>query len=74
MTSNITQLILDATDLLRAPSRHRLQAARRARRQSMPVFAFVLGAIAAGFAYGPLSFWALLLPVAALCLLASLSP
>lgn len=74
MTSNITQLILDATDLLRAPSEHRVQAARRARRQFMPVLAFMLGAIAAGFAYGPLSFWALLLPIVLLCLLAWVSP
>jgi uncharacterized membrane protein YoaK (UPF0700 family) len=51
-----------------------VQAARRARRQFMPVLAFVLGAIAAGFAYGPLSFWALLLPIVALCLLAWVSP
>jgi uncharacterized membrane protein YoaK (UPF0700 family) len=67
-------VLMDATDLLRAPSQHRRQAARRARRQFMPVMAFVPGAIAAGFAYGPLSFWALLLPVVALCLLACLSP
>lgn len=74
MTSNITQLILDATDLLRAPPARRLQAAHRARRQFMPVAAFVVGAVAAAFAYEALSFWALLLPIAALCVLAWQSP
>lgn len=74
MTTNITQLILDATDLVCAPAPRRLQAARRTHRQLMPVLGFVLAAIAAAFAYGALSFWALLLPIGALCVLAWLSP
>lgn len=74
MTNNITQLILEATDLLRAAAQHRRHSARAARRQFFPVAAFTVGAIAAAFAYGAASFWALLLPVGALCLLAWQSP
>lgn len=74
MTNNITQLILDATDLVHAPAPQRLHVAHRVRRQFLPVAAFTIGATAAAFAYGAASFWALLLPIAALCLLASRSP
>ncbi|XUW92809.1 DUF1275 domain-containing protein [Burkholderia sp. M6-3] len=73
MTGNVTQAVIDAFDLLvsRRDTRSRQTARTRLMRTLPPVAGFAIGASAgaAGFLIG--SFWALLLPLVALCVLAS---
>ncbi|WP_109479751.1 YoaK family protein [Paraburkholderia sp. C35] len=75
MTGNVTQAVIDVFDLLfsREDAKARHAARTRLVRTLPPVAGFAIGAGAgaAGFLYA--SFWALLLPLAALCVLAFLS-
>ena len=75
MTGNVTQAVIDAFDLLfssgDAKARH--TARTRLLRTLPPVAGFALGAGAGAAGYLLASFWALLLPLAALCVLAVLS-
>ena len=73
MTTNITQLVLDAVSALRARAPERRRAWDRARRQFLPVAGFCLGALAAAFAYVAVAFWGLLPPILALGVLAALA-
>lgn len=68
MTGNVTQLVIDAVDLLRGAADAAIRA--RARRFVWPVLCFAAGAIAGAFGYVHIGFAALLLPVALLLLLA----
>jgi uncharacterized membrane protein YoaK (UPF0700 family) len=72
MTGNVTQAILDAVDMrsTRADEATR-QAARQRFGKMMPaMLAFAGGAMAGALAYRGAGFWALLMPCAALALLA----
>jgi uncharacterized membrane protein YoaK (UPF0700 family) len=72
MTGNVTQLILDAVDLLSAHTQADIKAAARARLvKTVPaVVAFAAGAAGGALGYRVASFWALLLPFLALAGLA----
>lgn len=72
MTGNVTQAVIDAFDWLvplAAPA-ERDAARARLRRTLPPVAGFALGAGAGAAAYLFAAFWALALPLAALCFLA----
>ncbi len=62
MTGNVTQLVIDAIDLLRGSTDDGLRP--RVRKFFWPVVAFGVGAIAGGFAYVYAGMAALLLPLA----------
>jgi uncharacterized membrane protein YoaK (UPF0700 family) len=64
MTGNVTQIVLDAMELLLGKG----DSATRARmsKSLWTIAAFATGAIVAGFCYVAASFWALLLPIAIL--------
>lgn len=64
MTGNVTQLVIDAVDLLRGAADPALRA--RSLRLAGPIAAFALGAVGGGFGFVTLGFAALLLPVALL--------
>jgi uncharacterized membrane protein YoaK (UPF0700 family) len=73
MTGNVTQAVIDAFDLL--TSRHDTKSRQTARTRLMrtlpPVAGFAIGASAGAAGFLIASFWALLLPLVALCVLAS---
>jgi uncharacterized membrane protein YoaK (UPF0700 family) len=75
MTGNVTQAVIDAFDLLFSPGDEKARHAARTRlwRTLPPVAGFAVGAGAGAAGYLLASFWALLLPLAALCALAVLS-
>jgi len=73
MTTNITQLVLDVVNALRGTGPDRARSAKRARRQSMPIAAFSLGAIVSAYAFLAMGFWGLLPPIVALLVLAALA-
>ncbi|WP_374309726.1 YoaK family protein [Dongia sp.] len=64
MTGNVTQIVIDAVDLVAAPDK---AAAAKARLTKMlpPVLAFASGALAGGLGYVHVGFWSLLLPLSA---------
>jgi len=68
MTGNVTQVVIDLTDLalgdVASPARTRL------RKMVPPVLGFLAGAVAGAFGIVYLGFWCLLLPLAALALVA----
>lgn len=69
MTGNVTQLVIDTTDLLRGAGDAPLR--RRAGRLVAPVLCFALGAIAGAYGWLHLGFGALVLPIG---LLLALTP
>ncbi|MFM0294479.1 MULTISPECIES: YoaK family protein [Paraburkholderia] len=73
MTGNVTQAVIDAFDLLtsRSDTRSRQTARTRLLRTLPPVAGFAIGASAGAAGFLIASFWALLLPLVALCVLAS---
>lgn len=73
MTGNVTQAVIDAFDLLtsRSDTRSRQTARTRLMRTLPPVAGFAIGASAGAAGFLIASFWALLLPLVALCVLAS---
>jgi uncharacterized membrane protein YoaK (UPF0700 family) len=71
MTTNITQLLLDVVNAVRAQPADRRRAWKRVRRQSAPVLAFSIGAIVAAFVYLAAGFWGLLPAILALVVLAT---
>jgi uncharacterized membrane protein YoaK (UPF0700 family) len=75
MTGNVTQAVIDVFDLLFSPADAKARQAARSRlwRTLPPVAGFAIGAGAGAAGYLLASFWALLLPLAALCVLAALS-
>jgi uncharacterized membrane protein YoaK (UPF0700 family) len=75
MTGNVTQAVIDAFDLLFSSIDHKTRQAARTRllRTLPPVAGFAIGAGAGAAGFLLASFWALLLPLAALCVLAVLS-
>jgi uncharacterized membrane protein YoaK (UPF0700 family) len=75
MTGNVTQAVIDAFGLLFASVDLEARRAARSRllRTLPPVAGFAMGAGAGAAGYVLASFWALLLPLAALCVLAVLS-
>ena len=73
MTTNITQLVLDMVNAWRGRGPDRARSAARARRQSLPIAAFMLGALIAVFAWQATGFWGLLPPIVALLVLAALA-
>ena len=75
MTGNVTQAVIDAFDLLFSADDLEARHAARTRllRTLPPVAGFALGACAGAAGYLFASFWALLLPLAALCVLAVLA-
>jgi uncharacterized membrane protein YoaK (UPF0700 family) len=75
MTGNVTQAVIDVFDLLFSPGDQKARHAARSRlmRTLPPVAGFAIGAGAGAGGYLLASFWALLLPLAALCVLAVLS-
>jgi uncharacterized membrane protein YoaK (UPF0700 family) len=72
MTGNVTQLILDAVDLLSAHTQADMKVAARARLVKMvpAVLAFAAGAAGGALGYRVAAFWALLLPLVLLAGLA----
>jgi len=75
MTGNVTQAVIDAFDLLFRSGDPTARHAARSRllRTLPPVAGFAIGASVGAAGYLFASFWALLLPLAALCALAMLS-
>jgi uncharacterized membrane protein YoaK (UPF0700 family) len=73
MTGNVTQAVIDAFDLLtsRRDIKSRQTARTRLMRTLPPVAGFAIGASAGAAGFLIASFWALLLPLVALCILAS---
>lgn len=72
MTVNVTQTVLDATDLLRgagAGTGADAAARQRLRRMLPAVLAFAVGALAGAFGVAAWSFWCLAIPVLALAAL-----
>lgn len=63
MTVNVTQTVLDATDLLRRDHGHRQETSLRFRRMLPAVLAFALGALAGAFTVAAWSFWCVIVPV-----------
>jgi uncharacterized membrane protein YoaK (UPF0700 family) len=72
MTGNVTQLVIDAVDLLRGAGDSALRG--RSARLVAPIAAFAVGAIAGAFGYVQLAFSVLLLPMVLLLALAVLAP
>ncbi|MEN9865539.1 MAG: hypothetical protein RL748_1129 [Pseudomonadota bacterium] len=67
MTGNVTQLVMDAVDLLfKIDPLSASSARKRMARMLPPVLSFAVGAVGGAFAFHFASFWALLLPVLAL--------
>lgn len=64
MTGNVTQIVIDAVDILRGAGDEAVR--QRCVKFFWPVMAFGLGAIVAAFAYLYAGFWALLVPLAIL--------
>jgi uncharacterized membrane protein YoaK (UPF0700 family) len=75
MTGNVTRAVIDAFDLLFSSGDQKARHAARSRLLSTlpPVAGFAIGAGAGAAGYLLASFWALLLPLAVLCVLAVLS-
>ncbi|MBY4866018.1 DUF1275 domain-containing protein [Burkholderia sp. Bp9017] len=73
MTGNVTQAILDVVDMLSAGTADSARAAARARFGKMlpAIVAFALGAAGGALGFRQVGFWALLVPVGALALLAT---
>lgn len=61
MTGNVTQLVIDAVDVIRGAADESVK--RRCKKFLWPVLAFSLGAVGAAFAYHWFGFIALLLPI-----------
>jgi uncharacterized membrane protein YoaK (UPF0700 family) len=72
MTGNVTQLVIDAVDLLRGATD--TATTSRARRFVWPIVSFAMGAIVGAFGYVHFGFVALLLPLCVLLLLALIAP
>jgi uncharacterized membrane protein YoaK (UPF0700 family) len=72
MTGNVTQIVLDTVELIhRGPAGgHGQQVRERLRATLAPMSGFAVGAILGAFAYLRISFFAIILPVAILLLLA----
>jgi uncharacterized membrane protein YoaK (UPF0700 family) len=72
MTGNVTRAVIDAFDLLFSSDDQTARRAARSRLLStlLPVVGFAIGAGAGAVGFLLASFWALLLPLAALCVLA----
>lgn len=64
MTGNVTQIVIDAVDLIATPAKA-AQAKTRLKKMLPPVLAFASGALAGGLSYVHIGFWALLLPLLA---------
>ncbi len=64
MTGNVTQIVIDAVDLIATPAKAG-EARTRLKKMLPPVLAFATGALAGGLGYVHLGFWALILPLAA---------
>jgi uncharacterized membrane protein YoaK (UPF0700 family) len=75
MTGNVTQAVIDVFDLLFSSGEAKASDAARARllRTLPAVTGFAIGACAGAAGYLLVSFWALLVPLVALCMLAVLS-
>ncbi|MES2099699.1 MAG: YoaK family protein [Pseudomonadota bacterium] len=71
MTGNVTQLVIDAVDLLRGAGDAALR--ERSQRFVAPIAAFALGATAGAFGYVALGFASLVLPMALLFGMSALS-
>lgn len=69
MTVNVTQTVLDATDLWRGRANDDGQARTRLRRMMPAVLAFAIGALAGAFGVAAWSFWCLVIPVVVLAAL-----
>lgn len=69
MTVNVTQTVLDATDLWRGASGPDDPARARLRRMLPAVIAFAVGALAGAFGVAAWSFWCLAVPVVVLAAL-----
>ncbi|WP_375464894.1 YoaK family protein [uncultured Methylobacterium sp.] len=69
MTVNVTQTVLDVTDLLRGERGDGDRTRARLRRMLPAVLAFAIGALAGAFGIAAWSFWCLVVPVLALAAL-----
>ena len=72
MTGNVTQLVLDAVDLLRGAADAAVR--QRMHRFLWPILAFAAGAILGAFAFVQAGLWALALPAVVLLALAARAP
>ncbi len=66
MTVNVTQVVLDLTDLLRRANEPDREARTRIRRMLPAVLAFAVGAFGGAFGVAAWSFWSLAVPILAL--------
>jgi uncharacterized membrane protein YoaK (UPF0700 family) len=64
MTGNVTQIVIDAVDLVATPAKA-AEAKTRLQKMLPPVLAFATGALAGGLSYVHVGFWSLLLPLGA---------
>lgn len=64
MTGNVTQIVIDAVDLIATPQKA-AEAKTRLKKMLPPVLAFASGALAGGLGYVHVGFWSLLLPLLA---------
>jgi uncharacterized membrane protein YoaK (UPF0700 family) len=64
MTGNVTQIVIDAVDLMATPAKA-TEARTRLKKMLPPVLAFASGALAGGLGYVHVGFWSLLLPLGA---------
>jgi len=71
MTGNVTQIVIDIVDLLLGHDAENAASARtRLRKMTPAVAGFAIGAISGAFAFHFIAFWALLVPVALLFIVA----
>ncbi len=70
MTGNVTQLVLEGMEAAGVFPGERAQARRRMARILAPVAGFAAGCAGGGLAWLAVSFWALLVPIGVLCVLA----
>jgi len=67
MTGNVSQLVIDAVDLIWQNDQSVRKAAKaRISRMLPPVLAFAIGAVCGAFGVASISFWALLVPISLL--------
>ncbi len=67
MTGNVTQMVIDVTDLLtRTAGQERSAALARLQKMWLPVLSFALGALFGGLAYVTWGFYCLIIPVVAI--------
>jgi len=74
MTGNMTQFVIDLVDILRGSSAAGEAVRKRFAQMGPALLIFTVGALAGAAAYAFLSFWCLLIPIAAILVLTIAAP